>query len=88
VTWTLVSWQGIQAKGVAAGDLVNLASALKAPLVQTPDAPTFADLGVEFSADWLLHVHGASGYGPMMRARHWPTRSKVLSKTLKQKLVV
>jgi tripartite-type tricarboxylate transporter receptor subunit TctC len=42
---------GIQRKGVEAGDLVNLASALSAPLVQTPEAPTFADLGVEFVAD-------------------------------------
>ena len=42
---------GIQAKGVAAGDLVNLASALSKPLKQTPDAPTFADLGVNFNAD-------------------------------------
>ena len=42
---------GIQTKGVAAGDLVNLASALSVPLKQTPDAPTFADLGVDFNAD-------------------------------------
>jgi tripartite-type tricarboxylate transporter receptor subunit TctC len=42
---------GIQAKGVAAGDLVNLASALSAPLVQTPAAPSFADLGVQFNTD-------------------------------------
>lgn len=42
---------GIQAKGVAAGDLVNLASALSVPLNQTPEAPTLADLGVPFSAD-------------------------------------
>ncbi|MEM6462226.1 MAG: tripartite tricarboxylate transporter substrate-binding protein [Pseudomonadota bacterium] len=42
---------GIQAKGVEAGDLVNLASALSEPLVQTPDAPTLADLGVEFNSD-------------------------------------
>ncbi len=42
---------GIQRKGVASGDLVNLASALSEPLVQTPDAPTFADLGVQFNAD-------------------------------------
>ena len=39
---------GIQSKGVAAGDLVNLASALSVPLKQTPDAPTMADLGVPF----------------------------------------
>lgn len=42
---------GIQAKGVAAGELVNLASALSVPLKQTPEAPTFADLGVDFNAD-------------------------------------
>ncbi|NRB05143.1 MAG: tripartite tricarboxylate transporter substrate-binding protein [Rhodobacteraceae bacterium] len=42
---------GIQSKGVAAGDLVNLASALPVPLTQTPDAPTLSDLGVQFSAD-------------------------------------
>lgn len=42
---------GIQNKGVAAGDLVNLASALSVPLKQTPDAPTFADLGVPYNAD-------------------------------------
>ena len=42
---------GIQRKGVASGDLVNLASALSQPLVQSPEAPTFADLGVEFNSD-------------------------------------
>ena len=42
---------GIQRKGVASGDLVNLASALSEPLVQTPEAPTFGDLGVKFNSD-------------------------------------
>jgi len=42
---------GIQSDGVAAGDLVNLASALSEPLKQTPEAPTFADLGVAFNSD-------------------------------------
>ncbi|THH36677.1 tripartite tricarboxylate transporter substrate-binding protein [Aliishimia ponticola] len=42
---------GIQRKGVASGDLVNLASALSKPLDQTPEAPTMADLGVDFVAD-------------------------------------
>ena len=42
---------GIQAAGVASGDLVNLGSALSVPLNQTPDAPTLADLGVPFHAD-------------------------------------
>lgn len=52
---------GIQAKGVAAGDLVNLASALSAPLVQTPDAPTLADLGVEFNSDGYFAFIGPAG---------------------------
>ena len=42
---------GIQAKGVAAGNLVNLASALTMPLVQTPDAPLIGERGVPFGAD-------------------------------------
>lgn len=42
---------GIQGPGVASGDLVNLASALSTPLVQTPDAPIFADLGMEYNSD-------------------------------------
>ena len=52
---------GIQAKGVAAGDLVNLASALSVPLNQTPDAPTMADLGVEFVADGYFLFAGPAG---------------------------
>ncbi|MBF2759031.1 MAG: tripartite tricarboxylate transporter substrate-binding protein [Ectothiorhodospiraceae bacterium AqS1] len=42
---------GIQAKGVAAGDLVNLASALSVPLKQTPNAPLVKDFGLEFNSD-------------------------------------
>ncbi|MEM8742269.1 MAG: tripartite tricarboxylate transporter substrate-binding protein [Pseudomonadota bacterium] len=42
---------GIQARGVKAGDLIELASALSVPLAQTPSAPTLADLGVPFHAD-------------------------------------
>lgn len=41
---------GIQAKAVAAGDMVELASFLPGPLAMTPDAPTLADLGVPFDA--------------------------------------
>ncbi len=52
---------GIQGKGVAAGDLVNLASALSVPLKQTPEAPTLADLGVEFSADGYFLFIGPGG---------------------------
>jgi len=52
---------GIQAKGVASGDLVNLASALSVPLEQTPDAPTFADLGVDFNSDGQFMFAGPAG---------------------------
>ncbi|MEO1550437.1 MAG: tripartite tricarboxylate transporter substrate-binding protein [Pseudomonadota bacterium] len=52
---------GIQNKGVASGDLVNLASALSVPLNQTPDAPTLADLGVPFSADGYFLFIGPAG---------------------------
>lgn len=52
---------GIQGKGVAAGDLVNLASALSTPLVQTPDAPTLSDLGVAFDSDGYFMFAGPAG---------------------------
>jgi tripartite-type tricarboxylate transporter receptor subunit TctC len=52
---------GIQAKGVAAGDLVNLASALSEPLKQTPDAPKMDDLGVPYSADGYFLFIGPDG---------------------------
>lgn len=52
---------GIQAKGVASGDLVNLASALSTPLVQTPEAPTFEDLGVAFNSDGYFVFIGPAG---------------------------
>ncbi|WP_415404263.1 Bug family tripartite tricarboxylate transporter substrate binding protein [Tateyamaria sp. SN3-11] len=52
---------GIQANGVASGDLVNLASALSVPLNQTPDAPTFADLGVAFNSDGQFLFAGPAG---------------------------
>lgn len=58
---------GIQRKGVASGDLVNLASALSEPLVQTPDAPTFADLGVPFSADGYFVFVAPAGMDPAAR---------------------
>lgn len=52
---------GIQAKGVASGDLINLASALSTPLAQTPDAPKFADLGVKFDSDGYFMLVGPAG---------------------------
>ena len=59
---------GIQRKGVAAGDLVNLASALSEPLVQTADAPTFADLGLNFNADGYFAFVGPAGMSDAARA--------------------
>jgi tripartite-type tricarboxylate transporter receptor subunit TctC len=42
---------GIQAKAVAAGDMVNLASGLSVPLTQSPEAPLLKDFGVAYNAD-------------------------------------
>ncbi|MEM6637385.1 MAG: tripartite tricarboxylate transporter substrate-binding protein [Pseudomonadota bacterium] len=58
---------GIQGKGVASGDLVNLASALSGPLQQTPEAPTFDDLGVAFNADGYFAFVGPAGMDPAAR---------------------
>ena len=52
---------GIQRNGVASGELVNLASVLSEPLVQTPGAPTFADLGVPFNADGYFVLVAPAG---------------------------
>ncbi|MEM7299539.1 MAG: tripartite tricarboxylate transporter substrate-binding protein [Pseudomonadota bacterium] len=58
---------GIQRKGVASGDLVNLASAMSKPLLQTPDAPTFADLGVKFNGDAHFVFVAPGGMDPKAR---------------------
>ena len=58
---------GIQRKGVASGDLVNLASVLSEPLAQSPDAPTFADLGVQFNADGYFVFVAPAGMDPAAR---------------------
>ena len=52
---------GIQGKGVAAGDLVNLASAMAEPLKQTPDAPMISEFGVEYDANALFMIAGPGG---------------------------
>lgn len=58
---------GIQSKGVASGDLVNLASALSAPLAQTPEVPTFGDLGMRFAADGYFTFVAPGGMDPAAR---------------------
>lgn len=45
-----IAWGGgPQAKGVAAGDFVELVSAEDAPLINSPDAPLISEFGVPFS---------------------------------------
>lgn len=58
---------GIQRNGVAAGDLVNLASAMTEPLVQTPDAPIFPDLGVPFGGGGEFLIIAPAGLAPDAR---------------------
>ena len=52
---------GIQSKGVAAGDLVNLASGLPVPLDLSPDAPLIADFGVPYDAGAYFLIAGPGG---------------------------
>ena len=52
---------GIQGKGVAAGDLVNLASAMAEPLKQTPDAPLVSEYGVKYDSNALFMFAGPGG---------------------------
>lgn len=52
---------GIQAKGVMAGDLVNLASALPEPLELSPEAPLMSDFGVDFTGDGFFALVAPAG---------------------------
>lgn len=52
---------GIQGKGVAAGELVNLASAMAEPLKQTPDAPLLSTYGVGYDSNALFMFAGPGG---------------------------
>lgn len=70
---------GIQTKGVAAGDLVNLASALSVPLNQTPDAPTLEDLGVSFNAEGYFVFVGPSGMPEEARSALTDAITKAIS---------
>ena len=48
---------GIQAGGVASGELVELLSAIGGPLANTPDAPFLSDYGVDFdAAGWFAFI--------------------------------
>ena len=52
---------GIQAGGVASGELVNLASAMAEPLKQTPDAPLTSEFGVKYNSNALFMFAGPGG---------------------------
>ena len=52
---------GVQAKGVKAGELVDLASAIDKPLTLSPNAPTLQDLRVKFSAEGYFVFVGPKG---------------------------
>ena len=52
---------GIQTRAVLAGDMVNLASGLSTRLVASPDAPTMAELGVDFNADGYFMFAAPAG---------------------------
>lgn len=52
---------GIQAKAVAAGEMVELASAKSSPLAGTPEAPLLTEYGVEFTNDTMFLIAGPGG---------------------------
>lgn len=47
-----IGWvAGAQAKAVASGEMVNIATAIQTPLKDSPDAPSIVDLGSDFYLD-------------------------------------
>lgn len=58
---------GIQAKAVAAGDMVELASAKSGPLVGTPEAPNLSEFGVNFPNDTMFMIAGPANMDPAAR---------------------
>lgn len=58
---------GIQAKAVAAGDMVELASARSEPLINSPDAPLLKDFGVEFVNETAFLFAGPPDMDPAAR---------------------
>lgn len=58
---------GIQAGAVAAGDMVELASARSEPLLNSPDAPLLSDYGVEFVSEIAFLFAGPPSMDPAAR---------------------
>lgn len=59
---------GAQARGVASGDLVNLASAMSMPLSQTPEAPLLSDFGLAYDSDGYFMFVAPAGLPDEARA--------------------
>ena len=58
---------GIQAKAVAAGDMVELASARSEPLINSPQAPLLSEYGVEFVNETAFLFAGPPDMEPAAR---------------------
>ena len=58
---------GIQAKAVAAGDMVELASAKDVPLAGTPSAPLLTAYNIPFSNNTMFMLAGPAGMDPAAR---------------------
>lgn len=59
---------GIQAKAVAAGDMVELASARGEPLINSPDAPLLSAFGVDYTNETAFMFAGPPDMDPAARA--------------------
>lgn len=70
---------GIQAKGVASGDLVNLVSAESVRLAMSPDAPTMKELGIPYDFGARFLVLAPKGLDPDARAAITAAIEEVLS---------
>tara|TARA_R110002020_G_scaffold68026_6_gene178287 strand:+ start:944 stop:1891 length:948 start_codon:yes stop_codon:yes gene_type:complete len=58
---------GIQAKAVAAGDMVELASAIGQPLNSSPDAPLLSEFGLDATYKTTFMFAGPAGMDPAAR---------------------
>ena len=70
---------GIQAKAVAAGDMVELASAKNGKLAGTPDAPMLSDYNVKFTNDTMFLIAGPAGMDATARDAIAAALSEVLN---------
>jgi len=59
---------GAQARGVASGELVNLASTIGEPLRLSPDAPLLSEYGVDFTLEGYFMVAGPADMPDEARA--------------------